>query len=98
MRPAQPRPKNHLRPFASICGRNGFAPFFTEMHAHYFKMASIAACEIASSTSDAAPLQAILPITFPSTLIGRPPWFGNPSGKAREKGLSAGDHPSAAFS
>src|SRR5207342_2797239 len=47
----------------------------------YFSSASMAAWEIASSTSLAAPLHAIEPMVLPSTLIGSPPRLGNPSGK-----------------
>jgi hypothetical protein len=48
--------------------------------AAYFRRASIAACEMASSTSLAAPLQAMAPMVLPSTLMGSPPRLGNPSG------------------
>ena len=48
--------------------------------APYFSSASTAACEIASSTSDAAPLHATAPMVCPSTFTGTPPWFGKPSG------------------
>ena len=40
---------------------------------YFFNKASIAACAIASSTSDAAPLHAIAPIVSPSTWMGSPP-------------------------
>src|ERR1019366_3335526 len=55
---------------------------FAETVLSYFSSASIATCEMASSTSLGAPLHAIAPIVLPSTLMGSPPRLGNPSGKA----------------
>jgi len=40
----------------------------------------MAACEMASSSSLAAPLHATAPMTLSSTLIGSPPRLGKPSG------------------
>src|ERR1019366_8769881 len=54
-----------------------------QFRSYGFSSASIATCEMASSTSLGAPLHAIAPIVFPSTLMGSPPRLGNPSGKAR---------------
>jgi len=63
----------------------------------YFSSALIATCEMASSTSLAAPLHATAPIILPSTWIGRPPWLGNPSGKTSTPRFPPFNESSAAF-
>src|SRR6266446_10732463 len=49
---------------------------------YFLNSVSIAACAIASSISDFAPLAAIPPRIRPSAIIGSPPWFGKKFGKA----------------
>ena len=72
-------PDECVRATGSVARREGmtlpdqYHPF---RHHHFLKKASSAACAMASSISDLAPLAAMPPIVWPSTLMGSPPWLG----------------------